>query len=116
MNTLASFVKSKREERDMSVRGLAEKAKISHTEIKRIEDGARKQPSPKILKAIAAAMNVPYNDIMVAAGYLNVAESNDLPIMMTASQSNISELEIDDLTESELEDVKRYIAFIKSKR
>lgn len=116
LNTLASFVKSKREEREMSVRRLAEKAEISHTEIKRIEDGTRKQPSPKILKAIAAAMNVPYNDIMVAAGYLNEAVSEDLPTMMTASQSNTSALDVAELTENELEDVKRYIAFIKSKR
>ena len=116
LDTLASYVKTKREESIMSVRKLAEKAEISHTEIKRIEDGTRKQPSPKILKTIAAALNVPYNDIMIAAGYLNEAESEDLPTMMTASQSKSSALDIAELTERELEDVKRYIAFIKSQR
>lgn len=116
MNTLASFVKSNREKCGMSVRKLAEKAEISHTEIKRIEDGIRKQPSPNILRAIATALNVPYNDIMVAAGYLNEAENEDLPTMMTASQLKSSALDITELTESELEDVKRYIAFIKSQK
>lgn len=116
MNTLASYMKSKREEQGISIRKLAERAEISHTEIKRIEDGTRKQPSPKILKAISEALNIPYNDIMVAAGYLNEAESEDLPMMMTASQSKSSALDIAELTESELEDVKRYIAFIKSQR
>lgn len=116
MNTLASYMKSKREVQGMSIRRLAERAAISHTEIKRIEDGTRKQPSPKILKAISEALNVPYNDIMVAAGYLNEAKSEDLPIMMTASQSKSSALDIAELTESELEDLKRYIAFIKSQR
>ncbi|WP_368293781.1 helix-turn-helix domain-containing protein [Dehalobacter sp. TBBPA1] len=116
LDTLASYVKTKREKSEMSVRKLAEKAEISHTEIKRIEDGTRKQPSPKILKTIAAALNVPYNDIMIAAGYLNEAESGDLPTMMTASQSKSSALDIAELTERELEDVKRYITFIKSQR
>lgn len=116
LNTLASYVKTKREECEMSVRKLAEKAEISHTEIKRIEDGTRKQPSPKILKLIAAALNVPYNDIMVAAGYLSEAESEELPTVMIASQSKSSALDIAELTERELEDVKRYIAFIKSQR
>ena len=100
----------------MSVRKLAEKAEVSHTEIKRIEDGIRKQPSPNILKAIAAALNVAYNDIMVAAGYLNEAESEDSPSMMSVSQSRSSALDTAELTESELEEVTRYIAFIKSQR
>ncbi|NPV89875.1 MAG: helix-turn-helix transcriptional regulator [Firmicutes bacterium] len=100
----------------MSVRKLAERAEISHTEIKRIEDGNRKQPSPKILKAISDALNVPYNEIMVAAGYLNEPESGELSELMSASQSKLSAVDITELTEQELEEVKRYIAFIKSQR
>ena len=116
MNTLASFIKLKREERSMSVRGLAEKAGISHTEIKRIEDGVRKQPSPKIIKALAEALTVPYNDIMVAAGYLNETEGGDIPTLFVASQINTPALDTAELSQSELEDVKRYIEFIKTRR
>ena len=44
---LGVYVREKRQEKKLSIRKLAELAGISHTEIKRIEDGTRKQPSPQ---------------------------------------------------------------------
>ncbi len=48
MSKLGAFIKGKREQRNLSIRKLAETAGISHTEIKRIEDGVRRQPSPQV--------------------------------------------------------------------
>lgn len=107
MSELGAYIKEKREFRDFSIRKLAELADISHTEIKRIEDGVRKQPSPQVLRAIASALNVSYEDIMTAAGYIDAQEN----AVVTASAS-----EDEDLTDEERDKVKEYIAFIKSQR
>ena len=71
MNELGTYIKEKRIEKGLSIRRLAELADISHTEVKRIEDGLRKQTSPQVLRSIAYALSVPYEDLMAAAGYID---------------------------------------------
>jgi transcriptional regulator with XRE-family HTH domain len=107
MSELGKYIMMKRTERDYSIRKLAEKANISHTEIKRIEDGVRKQPSPQVIRSIAAALNVPYEEMMAAAGYIDSPEN----AVVAASIGDD-----DDLTDDEREKVKEYISFIKSQR
>jgi transcriptional regulator with XRE-family HTH domain len=107
MSELGAYIKEKRDLRDLSIRRLAEAASISHTEIKRIEDGVRRQPSPQVLRSIATALSVPYEEIMEAAGYLDNQENT-----LVAAQATST----DDLTEDELAKVNEYIAFIKSQR
>lgn len=107
MSELGNFIKEKRAARELSIRKLAELAGISHTEIKRIEDGVRKQPSPQVLRAIAEALNVSYDDIMASAGYIDSPAN----ILVTAKIKDM-----DDLTEEEVSKVEDYINFIKSQR
>ena len=107
MSELGVFIKEKRALRELSIRKLAEIAGISHTEIKRIEDGVRKQPSPQVLRAIAEALNVSYDDIMTAAGYID-APAN----MLVATKI----MDADDLTDEEISKVEDYINYIKSQR
>lgn len=111
MNELGTFIKGKRTEKGLSIRRLAELADISHTEVKRIEDGLRKQTSPQVLRSIASALGVPYEDLMAAAGYIDepAAESGGGTVA-----AGIKETE--DLTEDELSKVNEYIAFLKSQR
>ena len=71
MNELGTYIQAKRKEKGYSIRKLAELAEISHTEVKRIEDGMRKQTSPQVLRSIATALNCPYEDLMAAAGYID---------------------------------------------
>ena len=107
MSELGAYIRAKRSDRDFSVRRLGELAGISHTEVKRIEDGVRKQPSPQVLRSIASALGVPYEEIMAAAGYIEHQEN-----AVVAAQAS----DTDDLTEDELAKVKEYINFIKSQR
>jgi transcriptional regulator with XRE-family HTH domain len=107
MTPLAEYIKEKRTLRDFSIRKLAEEAGISHTEIKRIEDGVRKQPSPDLLRKIAAALNTPYEEVMVAAGYIE----NQPTIVAAAGLADTN-----DLSEDELAEVNDFISFIKNKR
>ena len=57
-----------RESKGLSQRELANIAKVSNTEISRIESGEREIPNPKTLRKISKHLDVNYNDLMYAAG------------------------------------------------
>lgn len=110
MNELGTYIQTKRKERGYSIRKLAELADISHTEVKRIEDGMRKQTSPQVLRSIATALNCPYEELMAAAGYIDEIPAQD-------ESTSVAGLDgTEDLSPEELEQVNSYIAFIKSQR
>lgn len=105
---LAIFIKERREKLNISKRKLSELSNVSHTEIQRLENGQRKNPSPPLLKSIANALNVRYEEIMEAAGYLApkpVSEINATRMPYAA-----------DLDEDELKQVQTFIEFLRTKR
>ena len=110
MNELGTYIKKKRTEKGLSIRRLAELADISHTEIKRIEDGLRKQTSPQVLRSIASALSVPYEELMTAAGYIEPAAES------FGSTATAGIRDAEDLSQEEIEQVNQYIAFLKSQR
>ncbi len=128
--SLGDFIKEKRAAQDMSQRDLAAKADLSNAEISRIEAGLRKDPSPTVLKALARALNVPMSEMLQQAGIIGRGEQivkdvlekyGDLPIsalspQATSQTDNVPVITVDDLSPDEIEDVKKYIQFIKSKR
>ena len=111
MNKLGTYIKEERTKKGLSIRRLAELADISHTEVKRIEDGLRKQTSPQVLRSIASALGVPYEDLIAAAGYID--ESITEPESGTAAAGIKN---IDDLSQEEIDQVNQYIASLKSRR
>ena len=124
--SLGDFIKEKRAAQDMSQRDLAAKADLSNAEISRIEAGLRKDPSPTVLKTLARALNVPISEILQQAGVIERGEQfvekyGDMPVsaltqQATSQTDNIPYITVEDLSEEEIEDVKKYIQFIKSKR
>ena len=58
---------------------LAEKAGISHSEVHRIENGERQNPSVPMLVALADALGIPQDDILVLAGYKK--DDNNIPLI-----------------------------------
>ena len=111
--SLGEYIAAKRKEKGWSQRDLATASNISNAEISRLESGKRKEPSPSVLKEIAKALGVPFEELLQAAGILDdyyiekgrefVAARSDQPIP-------------DDLTEEELAEVKNFIDYILSKR
>jgi transcriptional regulator with XRE-family HTH domain len=132
-NELGKFVREKRLEKDMSQRELANAAGISNAEISRLESGKRKASSPAVLKAIAKALNVPVEVLLEKSGIIEEGKKavdkalddiGDMPVPQ-AGQSSLKQkrsfeeqtfISVDDLTDDEIADIKRYIEFIKSKR
>jgi len=108
MSDLGKFIAAHRETKKLSRRKVAELANISHTEIHRLENGERKNPSPPILKAIANALGVTYDEIMKAAGYLD--STSPSPVIAARISGT------DDLTDSEIDEVRNFIDFLRNKR
>ena len=126
--SLSDYIREMRKQKDWSQRDLATASGISNAEISRIESGKRKEPSPSVLKAIASALNVPVEEVLQQAGVIErgkaavdeaLKEVGSTPVSalqpsgFTASSSFLS---VDDLSEEEIADVKRYILFLKSQR
>jgi transcriptional regulator with XRE-family HTH domain len=80
MSKLTDLISAKRTEKGWSKRELASQTAnfhtpVSHSEIHRIENGERENPSVPILLAIARALGIPTEDILVAAGYTDSQQS-----------------------------------------
>jgi transcriptional regulator with XRE-family HTH domain len=66
---VGDFIRERRLAKGLSKRQLAEKAGISHSEVHRIENGERQNPSVPMLIALANALGIPQDDILVLSGY-----------------------------------------------
>ena len=66
---IGDMIKRQREKLGFSQRQLSYMSGVSNTEIKRIEDGDRKQPSQEILKKLATPLRINYEDMLRTAGY-----------------------------------------------
>lgn len=111
--TLGEYISNKRKEKGWSQRELAAASNVSNAEISRLESGKRKEPSPAVLKEIAVALSVPYEEILQAAGILDES-AVDKGKAFVASQSEQT-IPVD-LTEDELAEVKKFVDFLISKR
>lgn len=69
-----NYLKSKREEKNLSMNKLGELSGVSAMYISQIERGRRVTPSPKILERLAEGLNESYEDLMMAAGYIPAEE------------------------------------------
>lgn len=65
---VGELIQKGREEKNLSMRQLAELAKVSHSDISRIESGEREIPNPKVLRKISKYIGINYNDLMYASG------------------------------------------------
>jgi transcriptional regulator with XRE-family HTH domain len=79
MNNIGDFIKERRLAKEWSKRALAEKAGISHSEVHRIENGERLNPSVPVLYALAEALGIPKEEVLRQAGY--IADDGDVPLI-----------------------------------
>ncbi len=69
LESLGSFIRDRRKAAEYSLRDLAEKANVSNPYLSQIERGLH-TPSVRVLKAIATALNVSAESLLVQAGLL----------------------------------------------
>lgn len=109
--SLGEYLKALRQKKDLSLRSVSDLSGVSHTEIKRIEDGLRKQPSPQVLRSLAKALDATYEELMELAGYIDDDVDEDQAGVAPAGITGA-----EDLSPEELEQVNKFIAFIKTQR
>ena len=60
----------RKKDKKMTMRELERRSGISQAYISQIENGKRQIPKPITLEKLAKGLNVPYEDLMIAAGYM----------------------------------------------
>jgi len=82
---LGAFIRSQRELARLSLRQLAEMTSLSHPYLSQVERGLH-QPSVRVLKLIAEALNVSAETLLVQAGLLSGQDENDAASTRTTEQ------------------------------
>jgi transcriptional regulator with XRE-family HTH domain len=75
-DALGAFIRSQRELARLSLRQLAELTSLSHPYLSQVERGMH-QPSVRVLKLIAEALNVSAETVLVQAGLLGGHNEGD---------------------------------------
>ena len=70
MDTLGSFIRSQRRLANLTLREMAELAKVSNPYLSQIERGLH-EPSVRVLRSIASALNISADTLLAQAGLLD---------------------------------------------
>jgi len=70
MNELGTYLLNARKDRRLSLKKVEKLAGVSNAYLSQLERGRRNPPHPDILKKLAKAYEVPLNELLDAAGYL----------------------------------------------
>jgi transcriptional regulator with XRE-family HTH domain len=76
LEALGGFIRSQRQQAQLSLRELAARTNVSNPYLSQIERGLH-EPSVRVLKAIAVALNLSLETLLVAAGLLPQADDDD---------------------------------------
>src|SRR5437870_12862976 len=76
LGALGSFIRAQRKLADLSLRELAQRANVSNPYLSQIERGLH-EPSVKVLKAIATALNVSAETLLAQAGLLERSDPGE---------------------------------------
>jgi transcriptional regulator with XRE-family HTH domain len=89
MEALGSFIRTQRKLADLSLRELSEMTEVSNPYLSQLERGLH-QPSVRVLKAIANALNVSAETLLVQAGLLeDQGEEGDAAAARSSVESAI---------------------------
>ena len=75
LQALGEFIRSQRKQSQMSLRDLAEATNVSNPYLSQIERGLH-QPSMRVLKSIAVALNLSVETLLVRAGLLTADDED----------------------------------------
>jgi transcriptional regulator with XRE-family HTH domain len=78
MEALGDFIRDRRKQANLSLRQLAEKTRLSNPYLSQIERGLH-QPSMRVIKLIAEALNVSAETLLTQAGLFHHGEGGVEP-------------------------------------
>ncbi|GAB3032561.1 transcriptional regulator [Nocardioides flavus (ex Wang et al. 2016)] len=76
LEALGHYIKTQRQLADLSLRQMAELAEVSNPYLSQIERGMH-QPSVRVLRSIARALNISAESLLTQAGLLDAVASED---------------------------------------
>lgn len=76
LRSLGEFIRAQREQAQLSLRDLAARTNVSNPYLSQLERGLH-EPSMRVLKAIAAGLNVPIDALLSRAGLLSSDDDGD---------------------------------------
>ncbi len=113
-NKLAEELRRIRGIRGISLRKIEDITKISNAYLSQLETGKAENPSPAVLFKLAKVLDVPYESLMEAAGYLKPPEPK------SSSPKRLSGIEAAllsaDLTTEEQKQVAAFVSFLRKTR
>lgn len=99
---LGQYLKSVRDKLEYSIYDVNKLCGISPSYLSLMENGKRK-PSATILKKLAPIYNLDYLNLYKKAGYLDLTQ-------------NFNNINIDGLDENDIEEINKFIEFLKNKK
>ena len=78
LEALGELIRKQRQQAELTLRDLAERANVSNPYLSQIERGLH-EPSVRVLKAIAGALNLSAEQLLVQAGVLDGSEPGRQP-------------------------------------
>ena len=78
METFGPYLRRLRRAKGLSLKQVEQAAEVSNAYLSQIERGIRKPPHPDILKRLAKVYEVPVEELLEAAGYLEDAQDRRL--------------------------------------
>jgi transcriptional regulator with XRE-family HTH domain len=104
--TLGQVLKDARTRRAFSLRDVEGETGISNGHLSLLESGSVQRPSPNLLEKLAEHYGISYTLLMELAGYRSPE-----PVVPSSSIVGIT-----DLSELELEEVRRFVGYLRSTR
>jgi transcriptional regulator with XRE-family HTH domain len=114
LEALGAFIRAQRLTTGLSLRELGERTNVSNAYLSQVERGLH-EPSITVLKAIADALEVPLESLLVRAGVLNQTRRDD-------SSAAVRDTEVAILLDPELSEPQRvallsvYRSFVPPRR
>ncbi|MDB4875597.1 MAG: helix-turn-helix domain protein [Gemmatimonadetes bacterium] len=105
--TLGQLMKDSRARLGLSLRDVERETGISNGHLSLLESGTVQRPSPNLLEKLASLYGVSYSLLMELSGYRSAE-----PI--TVASNSLGEM--NDLSELELEQVRRFVGYLRSTR
>lgn len=76
LEALGEMIRAQRQHAELTLRDLAARANVSNPYLSQIERGLH-EPSARVLKAIAGALNLSAESLLIQAGLLDPADDGD---------------------------------------
>ena len=75
-------IRFERKKRELTLIALAKKADISYGMLHRLEDGRIASPHPELLKKVAYALDISYEELLKISGYISEDDSEKVDIVL----------------------------------